>query len=236
MQTAIQKNQHRIQLRVTIPETNPQMDVYRIGTLLELAREMATALAQDGDHVKVCVQQSMGQGVFQGLPLSLSGVRRIMEAMDWGDIADFVHFGQVGADQVDKCRYYVLIAPQNVVGTTIMTNLGDMVHAAEDQDKTLVLLNPVLKDIPSADAVMGIRGRKERVALTNSFQAAYHFRLLYMSSAMMYPIMGALRHCYDGPWEVYKRVQLGKKEEEYRLVATFDEEPVGAKLTKIFLK
>lgn len=41
------------------------MDVYRIGTLLELAREIASALAQDGAHVKVCVQQSMGQGVFQ---------------------------------------------------------------------------------------------------------------------------------------------------------------------------
>lgn len=41
------------------------MDVYRIGTLLELARELAETFAQDGDHVKVCVQQSMGQGVFQ---------------------------------------------------------------------------------------------------------------------------------------------------------------------------
>lgn len=48
------------------------MDVYRIGTLLELAREMATALAQDGDHVKVCVQQSMGQGVFQVLALPVA--------------------------------------------------------------------------------------------------------------------------------------------------------------------
>jgi hypothetical protein len=27
----------------------------------------------------------MGQGVFQALPLSLNGVRRIMELMDWGD-------------------------------------------------------------------------------------------------------------------------------------------------------
>ncbi len=41
------------------------MDVYRIGTLLEMVREMAYALAEDGKLVKVCVQQSMGQGVFQ---------------------------------------------------------------------------------------------------------------------------------------------------------------------------
>ena len=41
------------------------MDVYRIGTLLEMVREIAYVLAQDGKNVKVCVQQSMGQGVFQ---------------------------------------------------------------------------------------------------------------------------------------------------------------------------
>lgn len=41
------------------------MDVFRIGTLLELCREVATALAADGKRVKVCVQKSMGQGVFQ---------------------------------------------------------------------------------------------------------------------------------------------------------------------------
>jgi hypothetical protein len=51
--------------RCTIPELNSEMDVYRIGTLLEMVREMAYALAEDGKLVKVCVQQSMGQGVFQ---------------------------------------------------------------------------------------------------------------------------------------------------------------------------
>ena len=65
----------------------------------------------------------------QGLPLSLSGVRRIMEAMDWGDIVDFVSFGQVGADQIDAgVDHYILICPQNVVGSTIMTNLLEMVR------------------------------------------------------------------------------------------------------------
>jgi hypothetical protein len=39
--------------------------VYRVGTLLEMVRDMATALALDGKRVKVCVQGAMGQGVFQ---------------------------------------------------------------------------------------------------------------------------------------------------------------------------
>ena len=64
----------------------------------------------------------------QGLPLSLSGVRKIMNMMDWGDIGDFVSFGEVGRDQIDDASYYILIAPQNVVGSTILTNLGDMVY------------------------------------------------------------------------------------------------------------
>ncbi len=51
--------------RCTIPELNTDFDVYRVGTLLELVREVATSLAADGKTVKVCVQQALGQGVFQ---------------------------------------------------------------------------------------------------------------------------------------------------------------------------
>ena len=43
----------------------PVPAVYRVGTLLEMVRDMATALALDGKRVKVCVQAAMGQGVFQ---------------------------------------------------------------------------------------------------------------------------------------------------------------------------
>ena len=92
----------RIVLRCTIPELNTEYDVFRVGTLLEMVRELATVLAQvrkgrglaggcivgmwlrgastgcvprltrpplcamqDGKRIKVCVQQSMGEGVFQ---------------------------------------------------------------------------------------------------------------------------------------------------------------------------
>jgi hypothetical protein len=52
-----------------------------------------------------------------------------MEAMDWGDLVDFVGFGNVGADQIDDAQFYLLVAPQNVVGSTIMTKLLEMVGA-----------------------------------------------------------------------------------------------------------
>ncbi len=37
-------------------------------TILELVRDMATDLVEDGAKVKVCVQQALGQGVFQVQP------------------------------------------------------------------------------------------------------------------------------------------------------------------------
>ena len=63
-----------------------------MGTLLEMVRQVAASLAAaaadgggSGRRVMVCVQQALGQGVFQGTPLSLNGVMRIMKQMDWGD-------------------------------------------------------------------------------------------------------------------------------------------------------
>ena len=46
------------------------------------------------------------------------------------------------------------------------------------------------------------RGRKERVEFTQSFLPIYHFRLLYLSGAGMYPIMGAMRMTYKDKWRV----------------------------------
>lgn len=39
----------------------------------------------------------------QGIPLSLSGVRKIMERMDWGEVEEFVTFGQVSVECLLKC-------------------------------------------------------------------------------------------------------------------------------------
>eukprot|EP00884_Botryococcus_braunii_P004185 jgi/Botrbrau1/13768/Bobra.0056s0023.1 len=83
---------------------------------------------------------------------------------------------------------------------------------------------------------MNIRGRKERMEFASSFTVAYHFRLLYMSSAMMYPIMGAVRYLYGLPWEVYRRVDLGKKVEEYQALGTFEQFPDSGEITALFSK
>jgi adenylate kinase len=103
-------------LRVTVqpPELNQAMDVYRGATLLELTRELAIWLATEGTlrtgddaadqpppglrglNVRVCVQGSMGAGVFQGLPLAIAGLRKTLEAMDWQQEAGERYDGLLG--------------------------------------------------------------------------------------------------------------------------------------------
>ena len=43
----------------------------------------------------------------------------------------------------------------------------------------MLLINPRLVDIPSANNVMQVRGREERQAFVASFEEVYHFRLIY---------------------------------------------------------
>ena len=73
----------KMMLTITPPELNMEMDSYRVGSLLELVREAAIGFATHGLNVRVCVQGSMGQGAFTGVPRVLSGVRKLLQLMDW---------------------------------------------------------------------------------------------------------------------------------------------------------
>ena len=76
-----------------------------------MLREIATRLACSGRRVRICVQAPMGRGDRGGLPLSLNGVRRILEMMDWqsqtgqaceGIVPNYIRFGAIGAEEVDR--------------------------------------------------------------------------------------------------------------------------------------
>jgi adenylate kinase len=230
----------RLSMNVMIPELNPQNDVYRVGTMLELVRGMASALVQDGKRVRVCVQGSMGKGVFQGLPLQLNGVRKLLDLMDWHeDVAYFISFGAIGAAEVkEEDDLFIIIAPQNIIGASVQPSLEAMCEAAGD--RPVVLLNPNLVDIPSAGNVMQVRGREERLEFVDQFKEIYHFRLLYRKP-YFHPIFGCLRYTYpnSGRWEVYKRVVqktglTGRagKEEKYCFAKAFDNNPKPSLVTQ----
>lgn len=118
----------RLQMTVNIPEMNPAFDTYRIGTMLEMIRRMALTVAYQEKNVRICVQQSLGEGVFQGLPLALASMRFVLEKMDWGERLGAnaepgqrrIRFGEVGkhvlSEDDDVC---IVIAPQNVIGAEV---------------------------------------------------------------------------------------------------------------------
>lgn len=75
------------------------------------------------------------------------------------------------------------------------------VEAAEKAGQSVILVNPILKDIPGHSGIMGIRGRETRIKFADSFETVYHFRLLYVSG-YFYPIMGAIRKSFESAWKV----------------------------------
>ena len=170
-------------------------------------------------NTRVCVQGSMGQGAFTGVPRVLSGVRKLLSMMDWqagpgeahegvlgeeeaytrrskgvGEGEGRIRFGEVGpAEVAGDDDVVIILAPQSMVGASIYESLSEMVEKAEAQGTSTILINPDLVDRQSANGVMSVRGRSGRIAFAESFEEIYHFRLPYGGTTFMYPILGAVR-------------------------------------------
>ncbi|KAH9654576.1 Adenylate kinase 5 [Citrus sinensis] len=235
-QRAVNDGRTRLKVEINIPELNPEMDVYRIGTLMELVRVIALSFADDGKRVKVCVQGSMGEGALAGMPLQLAGTRRILEFMDWGDYGakgTFVEIGSIGANEVDEQDdMFILVAPQNAVGNCIIDDMKAMTDAAGT--RPVILINPRLKDLPGSSGIMQTMGRDKRLEYAASFENCYFFRLLYYAGTQ-YPIMGALRMTYPYGYELYKRVDVPSGGEKYVILSTFTEKPSSDDINDAFL-
>ncbi|ERN10377.1 hypothetical protein AMTR_s00026p00112660 [Amborella trichopoda] len=235
IQRALENGRIRLKVENNIPELNPEMDVYRIGTLMELVRTLALSFADDGKRVKVCVQGSMGEGALSGMPLQLAGTRKILEFMDWGEhgaLGSFVSIGSIGAKDVnEQDDIFILVSPQNAVGNCIIDDLKAMTDAAGN--RPVILVNPRLKDLPSSSGIMQAMGRDKRLKYAASFENGYFFRLLYYAGTQ-YPIMGALRMSYPYGYELYKRVNEPSGKEKYVIIATFPEKPTSEEINDAF--
>ncbi|XP_047157748.1 adenylate kinase 5, chloroplastic [Vigna umbellata] len=232
---AINDGKTRLKVDINIPELNPEMDVYRIGTLMELVRALALSFADDGKRVKVCVQGSMGDGALAGMPLQLAGTRKILEFMDWGDYGakgTFINIGSIGAAEVgEQDDMFILVAPQNAVGNCIIDDLRAMTNAAEH--RPVILVNARLKDLPGSSGIMQTMGRDQRLKYAASFESCYFFRLLYYAGTQ-YPIMGAIRMTYPNQYELYKRVDESPGKEKYAILSTFTQRPSTDEINDAF--
>ncbi|KAL7511341.1 hypothetical protein ACHAXN_008258 [Cyclotella atomus] len=223
------KISNRMKMTVMFPEMNPQMDSYRIGTLLELARSIAMRLAEQNLRVRVCVQGSMGVGIFTGVPKQLNGVRTLLERMDWGSepgepnegmVGDLINFGHVGKEHVvnevpaigdgavatKQDDVFLILCPQNMVGleSSIIGPLSEMVDAAGD--RPVILINPDLTDKISSQGQQSIRGRQQRLDFEKSFETIFQFQNIYFSGTSYFPILGSVvKLGPTQPWVAHQR-------------------------------
>jgi len=119
----------------------------------------------------------------------------------------------------------ILIAPQNMIGASVMGLLEEMVQEAAG--RPMILINPILGDRPSSNNVMQIRGRENRRELQDSFVDIFAFRLLYPSSGgYMYPIRGAIfKRSFKSPWLLLDRKMTANNVEKYEILAALPSHP-----------
>eukprot|EP00978_Attheya_sp_CCMP212_P006569 scaffold15258_cov49-Attheya_sp.AAC.5 len=248
---------NRMIMTAMFPEMNTQMDSYRIGTLLELTRSVAIKLAEQNLRVRVCVQGSMGVGIFTGVPKTLSGVSTLLQRMDWqseegeeneGLVGNFVNFGAVGKEHVvnahidsdgnpvEQDDVFLLVCPQNMLGLecSIMPTLSEMVEAAGD--RPIIIINPDLVDKVSAQGQQSVRGRQDRLDFAASFQTIFHFQNIYYSGTSYFPILGAITKF--GPklqWVAHqRRDRINNDGEVYVPALASESQPDGELIMEAF--
>ena len=228
-----------------------------IGTLLEMVRSVSIRLAEENLRVRVCVQGSMGVGIFTGIPKQLNGVATLLQRMDWqsgpgevneGMVGDYVNFGQIGKDHVvnpgvdsdgnpvEGDDVFLLICPQSMQGvdSSIFTYLQEMTEAAGN--RPIILFNPDLNDKPSAQMQQSYRGRQDRLDFASSFETIFQFQNLYMSGTSYFPILGSLTKLKPShPWVCHQRRDLvNDGGEVYVPVLCSEQKPIGEAIMESF--
>jgi adenylate kinase len=223
-----------------------------------MARTIAIRVAEQNLRIRVCVQGSMGVGIFTGTPKQLNGVSTLLQRMDWqseegeeneGMVGNYVNFGNIGADHVVNAHtdkdgkdipqddVFLLLCPQSMVGleTSIIQPLEAMVQAAGD--RPVILLNSDLVDKVSSEGQQSVRGRQQRIDFANSFKPMFHFQCLYISGTSYFPILGAsVLMSPSEPWISYQRRDLANKEdgELYVPVVSSESQPTGEVMMSSF--
>jgi adenylate kinase len=221
--------------------------------MLELVRTMAIKLCEQNLRVRVCVQGSMGVGIFTGVPKQLSGVSKLLQMMDWqsepgeeneGMVGDYLNFGFIGKEHVVNARVdaegknieqddvFIIVAPQSMVGvdTSIIGPLKEMTNAAGD--RPIILINPDLVDKVSSQGQQNVRGRQDRIDFAESFKTIYHFQNIYVSGTSYFPILGSVTKLSpQQQWVAHQRRDLLNEQSEiYVPILSSEERPTGEEI------
>jgi adenylate kinase len=224
---------------------------------LEMVRTIVVRLVEQNLRVRVCVQASMGVGIFLGTPKQLSGVSKLLQMMDWqsdegeeneGMVGTYLNFGNVGKEhvvnahtredgtKVEQDDVFIIIAPQSMVGTdtSIIKPLQAMAEAAGD--RPMILINPDLIDKVSSQGQQSVRGRQERLDFADTFKTIWHFQNIYVSGTSYFPILGSMTKLSPlAPWVVHQRRDLANNAGEVYIPMLANEEmPKGDEILETF--
>ena len=99
------------------------------------------------------------------------GVLGVRDDQGGFDDQGLIRFGGVGAEEVAADDdVLIILAPQSMVGASVIEPLSEMAAKAVAQGSALILINPLLQDRPSSGGVMSVRGRSDRMAFAASFE------------------------------------------------------------------
>jgi adenylate kinase len=224
-----------------------------------MVRNIAIRLLEQNLRVRICVQGSMGVGIFTGVPKQLNGVNKILQMMDWqseegeeneGVVGNFLNFGSVGKEnvvnaytaedgtKVEQDDVFIIIAPQSMIGvdSSIIGSLSEMVEAAGD--RPVILINPDLTDKVSAQGQQNVRGRQQRMDFADSFKTIWHFQNIYVSGTSYFPILGSMTKLSPrGPWVAHQRRDLANDGGELYVPVLAGEEKIsGGDVLEVFDK
>jgi adenylate kinase len=224
-----------------------------------MVRSIATRLLEQNLRVRICVQGSMGVGIFTAIPKQLNGVSKLLQMMDWqseegeeneGMVGNSLNFGYIGKEhvvdaytaedgtKVEKDDVFILIAPQSMIGvdSSIIGALSEMVDAAGD--RPVILINPDLTDKVSAQGQQNVRGRQQRMDFADSFKTIWHFRNIYVSGTSYFPILGSMSKLSPrGPWVAHQRRDLANASGELYVPVLAGEETIsGGDILEAFEK
>lgn len=174
------------QITLSLPQLNPELDIYDRRFLLQLAWAIVAVTAVSCNlRTRVLVQ---GSGAFGGIPLSVAGLRRTFDADvqvsrdAWPQ--DSVQTGTLENedDLVDDDQIIICLSPTNAVSVPAIQSLMEMARRANG--RPVILLNPRLADVPSHSGVMQVSGRADRIRFLESITDIFYLRLLFSAGTV----------------------------------------------------
>ncbi|GJQ08807.1 hypothetical protein GpartN1_g598.t1 [Galdieria partita] len=221
-----------------LPDLNPELDIYDRRFLLRLVWGLATlCVLEKQQRVRLVVQGPSESG---GLPLAVAGLFRYLNEdyqisrESWnGKLQTHVSISTLEECLTQNVNqdYFIVITPTNAVSTPITEQLIQLTQ--KYNNSPILLINPSLKDVPSTDGVMQVRGRKERMEFLETFEDVFYLRPLYKTGTL-YPIQGLLLRKYPLPWQVWKMDYDELQQEHYLLLEECPHKPDRSMLTTLF--